>query len=68
MKATFLVEVDVGSDTNLLGIAEELQDVLFSSPFEVLSVKPWQRHSFPTGGATLPQTAEPSQQNQNNVT
>lgn len=43
MKSTFLVEIDHGSDTDLAGIAFDMQEALQVStfPYETLSVKPW---------------------------
>ncbi len=59
MTSTFLVSVDHGDDTDLVGIAIDLQDALLNSPFEILSVTPW---THPTLGQTAPtQTAEPLQ-------
>lgn len=49
MRATMLVEYDTESDTDFLGIATEMKDVLdqhFSYP--VTSVKPWKRETTQT--------------------
>lgn len=51
MTSTFLVSVDHGSDTDLLGIADELLQSFQSAPFEVLTVTPW---SHPTLGQQSP--------------
>lgn len=62
MKATMLVEYDTESDTDFLGIANEMKDVLdmhFSYP--VASVKPWQREATQTLVPPLLQQAPPPQ-------
>lgn len=48
MTPTFLLAVDVGSDTDLLGIAQEIQDAV-EEKFPVLSCKPWAQGT--AGGA-----------------
>lgn len=52
MTSTFLVEVDHGSDTNLLGIAADLEHILHNDPeLIVLSVKPWTHPTLGTAQA-----------------
>lgn len=57
MTVTFLVEVDVGSDTDLISMAEDIHEAV-NPVVPVLSVKHWARPStdlLPTLG-TPPQT------------
>lgn len=46
MNATFLVDLDVGDDTDLLSIAEELADALESQGFIVNTSRPWSRKTL----------------------
>ncbi|CAB4146263.1 hypothetical protein UFOVP1319_26 [uncultured Caudovirales phage] len=46
MNITLLVELNVGDDTDVMGIALDLRDLLDQQfPYETISVKPWQRAS-----------------------
>jgi len=46
MNITLLVEIDAGDDTDVLGIAVDLHELLDQQfPYETISVKPWQRAS-----------------------
>lgn len=54
MTPTFLVQLDVGSDTDLTSIASEVEEELTASGFSVLEVKPWSQHNT-LGGSLLPQ-------------
>lgn len=56
MKSTFLIEVDHGDDTDLQGVAFDLQDALETSsfPYSVLSVKPWTHPSLLGAPAQTP--------------
>ena len=46
MTLTLLVEIDSGDDTDAMGIALDLQELLDQQfPYETISVKPWQRAS-----------------------
>lgn len=59
MTRTFLLDLNVGSDTDFLAIAEELKTLVEThSDFEVLSSKPW---SGKTTGA-LPTLIPPATQ------
>ena len=48
MKVSFIVDLDIDepSASNLLIIADELSEDLFSMGHEVLGVKPWERPSL----------------------
>lgn len=47
MKATFLTELQTDGDTDLLGIATDLKDVLDAHfEYNVTSVKPWHRDAL----------------------
>ena len=73
MKATFLVDLDTGDDTDFEGISSDIKDSLYESGFAVLNVKPWARKETKLSGmfgkiaAQLrgTQTAVPSNTNQN---
>lgn len=54
MTSTFLVEVSTPGDTDLAGIAADIEDFLMQHGLDVKSVHPWARHSSPTLGQ--PQT------------
>ena len=43
MTATFLCTIDTGSDTDFLGIADEIREACESKGLNVKEVKPWQR-------------------------
>lgn len=52
MKKSFIVDLDVESDTDFLGIAEELKDSINSHfPLACLRVAPW---ASPSLGQTTP--------------
>ena len=69
MKATFLCELEVGSDTDLLSIAEDLSSFINSGfDYEALSCKPWSRPTLGTTAPTLGGAQPPSQTNQNKNT
>lgn len=52
MTSTFLIALEVGSDTDLNAIAQELADIL-DDHFEVISSKPW-AHKNLTDEALVP--------------
>ena len=52
MNATFLIDLDVGDDTDLISIAEELADALESRGFIVVSSRPWSRKTLADDLAT----------------
>lgn len=56
MTSTFLVQLDHGSDTDLIGIATDIEETLnqHGNGLIVLSVKPWTHPSLLSG--TQPQT------------
>lgn len=59
MKSTFLIEVETEGDTDLIGVAEELKNILDEHfEYDVSSVKPWQRPTMP--GAAFAPPAPPS--------
>ena len=60
MKATFLVEIETGADTNFLQVAEDMKEELLLAGFDVLSSKPWQRDALAL--TQLPQQPPPLQQ------
>jgi hypothetical protein len=65
MTSTFLLSIDHGTDTDLLGIADELATVVSNnSPFEVLSSKPWFHPTLQTGAQAPSQSAAPTNQQQ----
>lgn len=45
MKATFLVELEVGDDTDFHAIAHEIHEDLLDANHAVSSVKPWARNA-----------------------
>lgn len=54
MTRTFLLTLDVGSDTDLQGIALEIEDALSTLPYPLADpVRPWSSHSQ---GGLLPPT------------
>lgn len=59
MTATFLLTLDVGSDTDLLSIAEDISHVAEQSGMIVQECKPWARQTFSSGAQTI---APPTQQ------
>ena len=47
MNATFLLTLDVSSDTDLLSIAEDLKDIIETHSDHLVSEsKPWHRETF----------------------
>jgi hypothetical protein len=47
MTATFLVELDVEDDTDLVSIAQDLSDSINQHfDYDALSVKPWKREAL----------------------
>jgi hypothetical protein len=54
MTRAFIVNLDVGSDTDFNSIAEEINDELSNAGFIVTSVAPWQS---PTTSPTLGSTS-----------
>jgi len=60
MKATFLVEIETGSDTDFLTIAADMKEDLLLSGFDVTSCKPWQRDALQNALPTqLPPEVQP---------
>lgn len=57
MQSTFLVQVDVGDDTDLASVALDVQDAVESAGIPVLSVHPWARPTDPTLSGQVPGTA-----------
>lgn len=57
MTATFLVQLDTGSDTDFLGLADEIKDALEQNGATVLSCKPWSRQSLSGGVLPAPSVA-----------
>lgn len=50
MTAAFIIELDTGSDTDLIGIAEDLAQVVDGQEgFVVISCKPWAHPTLATG-------------------
>ena len=45
MKATFLVDVDTGDDTDLPSVSRDIESTLVEGGISVLEVKPWARKS-----------------------
>jgi hypothetical protein len=54
MNATFLVSLNIGSDTDLLGIAQDIEAELSDAGMDVLSCAPW---SHPSLSGVPPSTA-----------
>lgn len=52
MTRTFLVDLDTESDTDLLGIAADIQDALESDGFLVQNVRPWSEHNATLGNVS----------------
>lgn len=50
MIAAFIVQLDTGSDTDLLGIADDIRDACEKEGFLVKECKPWQREALLSGG------------------
>jgi hypothetical protein len=47
MTATFLIELDVEDDTDLVSIAQDLSDSINQHfDYDALSVKPWKREAL----------------------
>lgn len=65
MKKSFIVDLDVESDTDFLGIAEELKDSINSHfPLACLRVAPWASPTLGQPSLTLG-GAQPPNENQN---
>lgn len=52
MTAAFIVQLDTGSDTDFLGIADDIKEAVETKGFTVLECKPWSRQSL--SGRVLP--------------
>lgn len=63
MKATFLIDLDVETDTDFPGVAEELKDSINTHfPYACLSARPWARAQtlLPIPGQTSGGTTPPN--------
>ena len=57
MKATFLIDLDVETDTDFLGVAEDLKDFINTNfPYACLAARPWHREAITLLGGTPLQT------------
>lgn len=60
MTATFLVEIDIEDDTDILGIAMDLEETLAEHfEYQTISVKPWKRETLSTPAGVIPSAALP---------
>ena len=60
MQAAFVLTLDTGDDTDLVGIAEEISHYI-DDRFQVISCHPWARQTLETGSLLTP-PAVPGQQ------
>lgn len=60
MTATFLVELDVEDDTDLVSISQDLGDTINQHfDYDALSVKPWKRETLAAPAGVLQPPAPP---------
>jgi len=60
MTATFLVELDVEDDTDLVSIAQDLSDSINQHfDYDALSVKPWKRETLSAPVGVIPSAPPP---------
>ena len=65
MHVTFLIAINLDDLSDLPGVAQEINDDLNQSGFEVLSVAPWARPALQPIVPTQTQTQPITQPNQN---
>lgn len=60
MTATFLVEIDTEDDTDIIGIAMDLEETINQHfDYDALSVKPWKRETLSTPAGVIPSATLP---------
>lgn len=61
MNVAFITVLNLDDLSDLVGVAQEINDDLTSTGFEVTSVAPWQRPTLAQGAPTVPTTTQPIQ-------
>lgn len=57
MTATFLLNIDTGSDIDFIGNADDIKEAVETKGFTVFSCKPWQRQALSGGVLPAPSVA-----------
>ena len=60
MNASFILTLDTGSDTDLIGIAQDIQDLVDGEEgLHVIDCKPYQHPTLGIGGPAIPGALPP---------